>query len=102
RLLKWKLIKLLSVTFSLRMTILFFIFFFSSRRRHTRCYRDWSSDVCSSDLLDIPFTVTMNGISKAGAPIGRVTKVVLPDGQELRSEERRVGKECRSRWGANP
>src|SRR5207245_7032421 len=24
--------------------------FFSSRRRHTRCYRDWSSDVCSSDL----------------------------------------------------
>src|SRR2546422_7101033 len=25
-------------------------FFFSSRRRHTRCSRDWSSDVCSSDL----------------------------------------------------
>src|SRR6266852_7178795 len=30
---------------------LFFFFFFSSRRRHTRCYRDWSSDVCSSDLV---------------------------------------------------
>src|SRR5207245_3525357 len=29
---------------------LIFFFFFSSRRRHTRCYRDWSSDVCSSDL----------------------------------------------------
>src|SRR5207245_8159868 len=28
-----------------------FFFFFSSRRRHTRCYRDWSSDVCSSDLM---------------------------------------------------
>src|SRR6266498_4335828 len=28
-----------------------FFFFFSSRRRHTRCGRDWSSDVCSSDLL---------------------------------------------------
>src|SRR5215470_9002886 len=28
----------------------FIFFFFSSRRRHTRCYRDWSSDVCSSDL----------------------------------------------------
>src|SRR5438045_7675126 len=27
-----------------------FIFFFSSRRRHTRCLSDWSSDVCSSDL----------------------------------------------------
>src|SRR2546429_2458875 len=30
-----------------------FFFFFSSRRRHTRCSRDWSSDVCSSDLLDV-------------------------------------------------
>src|SRR3989442_9752016 len=29
-------------------------FFFSSRRRHTRCGRDWSSDVCSSDLLAAP------------------------------------------------
>src|SRR2546422_11627996 len=29
-------------------------FFFSSRRRHTRCSRDWSSDVCSSDLGEIP------------------------------------------------
>src|SRR3712207_3780782 len=28
-----------------------FVFFFSSRRRHTRYWRDWSSDVCSSDLL---------------------------------------------------
>src|ERR1039458_10601996 len=32
--------------------ILFVFFFFSSRRRHTRCLSDWSSDVCSSDLLD--------------------------------------------------
>src|SRR5437899_4157143 len=30
---------------------IFYIFFFSSRRRHTRCLSDWSSDVCSSDLL---------------------------------------------------
>src|SRR6266542_4649863 len=30
--------------------VFWFFFFFSSRRRHTRCYRDWSSDVCSSDL----------------------------------------------------
>src|SRR6185295_1891070 len=29
-----------------------FFFFFSSRRRHTRYWRDWSSDVCSSDLVD--------------------------------------------------
>src|SRR5215813_11416301 len=32
---------------------LIFCFFFSSRRRHTRCGRDWSSDVCSSDLVDV-------------------------------------------------
>src|SRR2546422_11769571 len=31
--------------------MLFLFFFFSSRRRHTRCSRDWSSDVCSSDLF---------------------------------------------------
>src|SRR5207245_8784032 len=35
------------------MRILFGCFFFSSRRRHTRCYRDWSSDVCSSDLVAV-------------------------------------------------
>src|SRR3712207_8718443 len=29
-----------------------FFFFFSSRRRHTRYWRDWSSDVCSSDLME--------------------------------------------------
>src|SRR2546429_2443964 len=29
----------------------YYVFFFSSRRRHTRCSRDWSSDVCSSDLV---------------------------------------------------
>src|SRR3989442_10638753 len=34
-------------------------FFFSSRRRHTRCGRDWSSDVCSSDL---PTPVQGNGV----------------------------------------
>src|SRR5437899_8671867 len=33
-------------------SVLSFIFFFSSRRRHTRCLSDWSSDVCSSDLLE--------------------------------------------------
>src|SRR2546429_3474569 len=31
-------------------SLLVYFFFFSSRRRHTRCSRDWSSDVCSSDL----------------------------------------------------
>src|SRR2546422_7127494 len=33
------------------------VFFFSSRRRHTRCSRDWSSDVCSSDLVSAEHTM---------------------------------------------
>src|SRR2546422_8230405 len=36
---------------TIHLNIDFFSFFFSSRRRHTRCSRDWSSDVCSSDLM---------------------------------------------------
>src|SRR2546422_3530668 len=43
--------------------IYLFFFFFSSRRRHTRCSRDWSSDVCSSDL----FAATACGLKKTGA-----------------------------------
>src|SRR2546429_3416345 len=39
----------------------FQFFFFSSRRRHTRCSRDWSSDVCSSDLLEPTPVVTERG-----------------------------------------
>src|SRR5687768_17798991 len=38
--------------FMMLLVNLYFYFFFSSRRRHTRCSRDWSSDVCSSDLAD--------------------------------------------------
>src|SRR3989449_2564053 len=39
-----------SIVSLLDLNLFFFFFFFSSRRRHTRCSRDWSSDVCSSDL----------------------------------------------------
>src|SRR5256884_6189098 len=38
-----------------------FFFFFSSRRRHTRCSRDWSSDVCSSDLTESVFLAGLGG-----------------------------------------
>src|SRR2546429_2985350 len=41
-----------------------FFFFFSSRRRHTRCSRDWSSDVCSSDLLPARTPVQTKARSK--------------------------------------
>src|SRR5207245_5304034 len=41
-----------------------FFFFFSSRRRHTRCYRDWSSDVCSSDLVSLASVNSFRDIPK--------------------------------------
>src|SRR5260370_21727151 len=39
----------------------FFVFFFSSRRRHTRFKCDWSSDVCSSDLFENTFAILVRG-----------------------------------------
>src|SRR2546429_3138163 len=79
----------------------FLCFFFSSRRRHTRCSRDWSSDVCSSDLV----TGVNRNILYHNNGDGTFTDVteragvsgIAADGKK-RSEERRVGKECRSRW----
>src|SRR5690348_17574732 len=70
----------------------FFFFFFSSRRRHTRWTGDWSSDVCSSDLYNSVMSLRQR-IDKAWANIDVVLKQ-----RHDRSEERRVGKECRSRW----
>src|SRR5205085_4264031 len=93
-------------------------FFFSSRRRHTRFDCDWSSDVCSSDLvlfgcqhsrITNRIVMTMKGAKwrldfcalrlanfsfKSASPI---TEAIPP-----RSEERRVGKECRSRRAQEP
>src|SRR3712207_7520421 len=90
-------------------------FFFSSRRRHTRYWRDWSSDVCSSDLEREGLAAElldghehMDDRAKRRAVIvdvGRFLQRGEGPLQELlalqvlaRSEERRVGKECRSRW----
>src|SRR5690606_40653507 len=96
-------------------------FFFSSRRRHTRFSRDWSSDVCSSDL-DSPRNCTISCLrlapreSRAPTSFLRCAERDVPIDMkliqaiskmpnamamklymlEIRSEERRVGKECRS------
>src|SRR5699024_11800123 len=96
------------------------------RRRHTRSKRDWSSDVCSSDLpppaqgapvrpgqlgadmrpLDkdgdgkmdpdaVP--ATKEALLDENGDPKEVDTAVIVDGEEHRSEERRVGKECRAR-----
>src|SRR5688572_32603257 len=76
--------------------IFFFFFFFSSRRRHTRFDCDWSSDVCSSDLS------TRSRQHREHSHIESwcwpCRNQIRRNARELRSEERRVGKECRSRW----
>src|SRR5437763_15985290 len=68
------------------------LFFFSSRRRHTRYIGDWSSDVCSSDLTSCHrrYQVALYRHQESPCP----EKSPRPP----RSEERRVGKECRSGW----
>src|SRR5690606_40327862 len=73
-----------------------FSFFFSSRRRHTRFSRDWSSDVCSSDL-------ERGDLVAAAGPRGGRLGTLTPGATAPapRSEERRVGKECRSRGSAD-
>src|SRR5438105_13423595 len=69
-------------------------FFFSSRRRHTRSTRDWSSDVCSSDLPRSPSSRPPRRTRRTTRTTGRRRRAA----RTWRSEERRVGKECRSRW----
>src|SRR2546422_7835621 len=74
------------------------LFFFSSRRRHTRCSRDWSSDVCSSDLQCVTYQLITNCyLSPELFSLAPSSLLLLP-AWVGRSEERRVGKECRSRW----
>src|SRR5207248_6608724 len=85
-------------------------FFFSSRRRHTRSYGDWSSDVCSSDLLGLAGHGTIDLASVGESILGTLLflAVSFTIGRRAvallirwRSEERRVGKEGRARWASS-
>src|SRR5438034_1948450 len=88
---------------------LFILFFFSSRRRHTRSLCDWSSDVCSSDLGECEYErLRWRGKFRAetiGLKLRAVSQIAAADAggkaekvlDQRRSEERRVGKECRNR-----
>src|SRR5256885_9594754 len=96
-----------------------YLVFFSSRRRHTRLQGDWSSDVCSSDLLRITAALIAADTGYGLWSESYIRLLQKPDDllsvqEEIaraivdalnvrlfttqRSEERRVGKECRSRW----
>src|SRR2546430_13167485 len=93
------------------------MFFFSSRRRHTRFDCDWSSDVCSSDLWpkegpSLAWKADGIGKGMGGIAISKGHIYTTGDDDDFtawlyalnetdgkpRSEESRVGKECRSRW----
>src|SRR5205814_10611541 len=102
------------------LTVVLRVLFFSSRRRHTRCLSDWSSDVCSSDLFAV---VVVQGVvpgrpvvperdrallpGEPGLefrPCGVVVeefqqRLALPLAPSLRAEERRVGKRVSQRGG---
>src|SRR5439155_8438249 len=100
--------------YAFRLFFIFFFFFFSSRRRHTRWPRDWSSDVCSSDLdeaerrdSDPPVCRGTQARQTGGSESrrsassrGRASAGATPWRRNTRSEERRVGKECRYRRSA--
>src|SRR5690606_41044371 len=95
-------------------------FFFSSRRRHTRFSRDWSSDVCSSDLTmqggmaqlvgeigsvaartESNLNANTSLLNSLEAKRNNLSAVNKDEEAANRSEERRVGKECRYWWESN-
>src|SRR5690606_39352484 len=96
-----------------------YVFFFSSRRRHTRFSRDWSSDVCSSDLPEVMRGLRNGTLHLLQTKSGQHTATAVDSASSFvangrvvgdagrravtgatRSEERRVGKECISRVSA--
>src|SRR3546814_5971449 len=88
------------------------VFFFKQKTAYEMRISDWSSDVCSSDLLEVALAEHLGGLGELPHADHGDQRGVLQHGDELvagrrhdeahRSEERRVGKECvstcRSRW----
>ena len=78
--------------------IIYLFFFFKQKTAYEILTCDWSSDVCSSDLTLLSVALgTLNGLFS----LFKFLQISLPKVSTqycIRSEERRVGKECRSRW----
>src|SRR5438445_7253655 len=69
------------------LSFLVFFFFFSSRRRHTRYWRDWSSDVCSSDLSDVRKAAILLMSLPEDQAGQLMTKLTPKQIEQVRSEE---------------
>src|SRR3546814_9564794 len=87
----------LDIFFVVVFCFLWFFFFFKQKTAYEMRISDWSSDVCSSDLLPLKARRPIPPKSSSPVPSGRAARA-----SRKRSEERRVGKECvstcRSRW----
>src|SRR3712207_9105342 len=71
-------------------------FFFSSRRRHTRYWRDWSSDVCSSDLGILGTALIRSLQDEGGHAVRVVDNLTVGDREDLATAE--IGRaSCRER-----
>src|SRR3546814_1847836 len=87
--------------------LVYFFFFFKQKTAYEMRISDWSSDVCSSDLADSPWTYerVIELFPRLAERAGNMGNQLSGGEQQMlavRSEERRVGKECvstcRSRW----
>src|SRR3712207_9003854 len=82
-----------------------FFFFFSSRRRHTRYWRDWEFRTCALPIY-ADSVLAGDGAAERHPELEEPAHDLVPflglllehREVDVRSEERRVGKECRSRW----
>src|SRR5580658_10723817 len=88
----WRIVVILSAA-AARFSCSRAYFFFFKQKTAYEIQGDWSSDVCSSDLLVLDATTGQNAVQQV-----RVFKEMVDVTGLSRSEERRVGKECRSRW----
>src|SRR2546422_6335972 len=79
-----------------------FFFFFSSRRRHTRCSRDWSSDVCSSDLQNFRLLDELATVAGLGYPVAvgpsRKRFLGAATGRPVEDRDRATAVACALAW----
>ena len=78
--------------------MLLVFFFFKQKTAYEIGTGDWSSDVCSSDLLGLAVANFLEAVKNGARQLECTINGIGERAGNARSEERRVGKECRSRW----